>query len=157
MVNHRGKDEIYMKTSLGYFLWEYVEIRENKIVFAIYWWYCPPAQEVDLKILEQAEQLLSNSANWHQKDDRSCDDDIESNLFSLFCALKHASIELAGEYNHHNTAMQTVRFVIDELVPQHGFEHTLRDYNNAPSTRHGDILHCLRLAKERIKAQLSHP
>ncbi len=157
VVNQRGKDEVYMKTTQGYFLWEYVEIRKNEIVFAIYWWYCPPAQEVDLKILEQAEQLLSDPAHWHQKDDRACEGDQKNNRWSLFCALKYASIQNAGEYNHHNTAVQTVRFVIDELVPGHEFAHTLMDYNNAPSTRHGDVLHCLALAKERIKTKIHNP
>jgi hypothetical protein len=77
-------------------------------------WYCPPATELDLKIIEMAEKLL-------------------------------------GEYNHHNTAIQTARFVIDELIPNHGFAHTLMDYNNAPSTRHGDILHVLELSNKRIQ------
>jgi hypothetical protein len=60
-----------------------------------------------------------------------------------------------GEYNHHNTAMQTARSVIDELVPDHGYEHTLKDFNDAPSTEHGDILHVLKLSKKRIQQELS--
>ena len=48
-----------------------------------------------------------------------------------------------GEYNHHNTTMQTVRFVIDDVIPDHGFEHTLMDYNNSPSTKYENILHVL--------------
>jgi hypothetical protein len=59
-----------------------------------------------------------------------------------------------GEYNHHNTAMQALRFAIDELVPEHGFEHTLMDYNNSPSTTHTDILKVIDTAKERIKEEL---
>ena len=37
MVNHRGKEEIYMKSSLGYFLWEHVWIAHNRIEVAMYW------------------------------------------------------------------------------------------------------------------------
>ena len=154
VVRHRGTEDIYMKTTLGYFLWEMLNIQDDKVIFAIYWWYCPPARKVDLEILEMTEQLFADSANWHQNDDRKCDDDIESNHWSLFCALKHASIEKMGEYNHHNTAMQTVRFVIDDIIPDHGFEHTLMDYNNASSTKHGDILRILEIAKERIKKEI---
>ena len=154
IVNHRGKDEIYMKSTLGYFLWEYINLLEDKISFAIYWWYCPPASKEDLDILEMAKKLLADSANWHQKDDRKCEPDIENNLWSLFCALKYASIETTGEYNHHNTAIQTARFVIDDLIPDHGFMHTLMDYNNAPSTAHKDILKVLDLAIGRINQEI---
>lgn len=71
------------------------------------------------------------------------------------CALKHASIATMGEYNHHNTAMQTLRFFIDELVPGHGFAHTLMDFNNAAATSHADILEVLGLAREHIEVELS--
>lgn len=157
VVRHRETEDIYMKTTLGYFLWEYAAVQNNEIAFIIYWWYCPPAQKVDLDILKMTEQLLANPANWHKNDDRKCEDDIKSNKWSLFCALKHASMELTGEYNHHNTAMQTVRFVIDDLIPNHGFEHTLMDFNNAPSTTHKDILNVLHMAKERISKELQYP
>lgn len=154
IVHHRETEDIYMKSSLGYFLWEYMSIQNGKLSFAIYWWYCPPATEVDLEIVEMAEKLLTDSSHWHKDDDRDCENDIESNQWSLFCALKHSSMEKTGEYNHHNTAIQTARFVIDELIPDHKFAHTLMDYNNAPSTRHGDILHVLELSKKRIKQEL---
>ncbi len=156
VVQHRKTEDIYMKTTLGYFLWEWVTIENDKIIFAIYWWYCPPARQVDLETLEMAEQLLADSAHWHKNDDRKCENDIENNCWSLFCALKHASIVKMGEYNHHNTAMQTVRFVIDDLVPNHGFDHTLMDYNNIPSTKHTDILHVLKIAQERIQQEIVH-
>lgn len=153
MVRHRGPEEIYMKTTLGYFLWEYISVTD-KVHMAIYWWYCPPTTPADMAALEIASRLLSDPVNWHQADDRDCADDGESGRWSLFCALKHASIETMGEYNHHNTAMQTVRFVIDELVPNHGFAHTLMDFNNAVTTSHADILRVLDLARERIEADL---
>jgi hypothetical protein len=73
---------------------------------------------------------------------------------SLFCALKIASIEIVKEYNHRNTAIQTVRFVIDDLVPNHGYAHTIEDYNNAATTQHKDILNVLKLAKARIRKEL---
>jgi hypothetical protein len=154
IVHHRENEDIYMKSSLGYFLWEYMSVQDDTLSFAIYWWYCPPATEVDLEIIEMAEMLLSDSDNWHKDDDRKCADDIESNKWSLFCALKHSSIEKTGEYNHHNTAIQTARFVIDEIIPNHGYAHTLMDYNNAPSTRHEDILRVLELTKKRIEIEL---
>ena len=154
IVRHRGTEDIYMKSSLGYFLWDYMSIQDGNLNFAIYWWYCPPATEVDLEIIEMVEKLLADPSHWHKNDDRKCEDDAESNQWSLFCALKHSSLEKTGEYNHRNTAIQTVRSIIDEIIPNHEFEHTLMDYNNAPSTKHADILHVLELSKKRIKQEL---
>jgi hypothetical protein len=51
--------------------------------------------------------------------------------------------------------MQALRFAIDELIPGHGFEHTLMDYNNSPSTAHADILAVIDMAKKRIEGELS--
>lgn len=156
LVNHRSKECIYMKTSLGYFLWEYLNFTSNKISFEINWWYCPPAREVDLETLEMAEKLLKDSINWDRNDDRKCDEDIKNNKWSLFCAIKYASTQKMGEYNHHNTAMQTVRFVINDIYPGKEFEHILRDYNNLQTTSHNDILTVLKKAKEKIKSELNN-
>jgi hypothetical protein len=100
------------------------------------------------------EQLLADQDHSHQNDDRECSDDIEHQLWSLFCALKYSSLEITGEYNHHNTAIQTTRFVIDEIVPDHGFAHTLINYNNLPTTMHEDILRVLAMSKMRIRQEL---
>ena len=154
VVNHRKTEDIYMKTTLGYFLWENVTIQDDKVIFVINWWYCPPARKIDLETCEMVIQILSDSINWHKDDDRKCEDDIERNKWSLFCALKYASKKKMGEYNHHNTVMQTVRFVIDELIPDHEFEHTLMDYNNLQSTKHKDIIHVLEIARKRIEQEI---
>ena len=154
IVDHRGVEDIYMKTTLGFFLWEMVEVKDKGLFFAINWWYCPPARQVDLDALIMTEQLLADSANWHKMDDRKCEDDIEKNKWSLFCAIKYSSIQTMGEYNHHNTAMQALRFAIDEFIPEHGFEHTLMDFNNAPSTTHQDILYIIDKAKQSIITEL---
>jgi hypothetical protein len=155
IVRHRGIEEIYMKSSLGYFLWEYLVASDNTLSFAIYWWYCPPATEKDLQIIEMAKGILEDPSCWSNNDDRECESDIVTNQWSLFCALKYSSMEVMNEYNHHGTAIQSARFAIDELVPNHGFAHTLMDYNNDSSTNHRDIMHVLDLARLRIERELS--
>jgi hypothetical protein len=154
VVRHRGVDDIYMKTTMGYFLWEAMAARSDGLSFVIDWWYTPPARPVDLATLQMAQTLLADSARWHQQDDRRCEDDVEDRRWSLFCALRYASMEKMGEYNHHNTAMNTVRFVVNDVVPDHGFEHPLMDYNNAPSTGHGDVLRVLDIARRRLQQEI---
>jgi hypothetical protein len=154
IVMHRGVEEIYMKSTLGYFLWERIRIEKSKLLFVINLWYTPPANKVDLEILKLAQRLLADPCNWHKKDKRKCENDIKNNRWSLFCALKYASITKMGEYNHRNAAMQAVRFVINDLIPNHGFKHTLMDYNNARTTTHRDILNVLTLAEDRINKEM---
>jgi len=154
IVRHREIEEIYMKSSLGYFLWEYLFIHDGKMSFAIYWWYRPPATEKDLEIIALTEKILADPNGWNRDDDRECEGNIETNQWSLFCALKYSSMEIMREYNHHGTAIQSARFVIDDLVPNHGFVHTLMDYNNESSTSHLDIMHVLDLARLRIEGEL---
>jgi hypothetical protein len=157
IVVHRRDEEIYMKSSLGYFPWEYISVADGNLNMAIYWWYSPPVTGKDIEIIGLAETLLADSSYWHQGDDRECEDDLERRQWSLFCALKYSSLEIDGEYNHHNTAMQSVRFVIDEKVPGHEYAHTLMNYNNEPSTTHEDIMAVLETAKQRIQEELDSP
>ncbi len=156
IVTHRGFEDIYMKSTLGYFIWEMLDIKKDEISIAIYWWYCPPASKTDLEILNMTDSLLSDPNNWHQNDDRKCENDIENNSWSLFCALKHASIEKAKEYNHHNTAVQTARFVIDDMQANHNYEHTLMDFNNNPTISHKEIIKVIEESKKRIKKELEN-
>jgi hypothetical protein len=157
VVDHRGRDDIYMETILGYFLWENYEVDDDKVTFVIDWWYCPPASEADLRVLAMAESLIVDSSSWRRDDDRECDNDIEAGVWSLFCALKYASISIMGEYNHHNTAMQAARSVINEMIPNNQFAHPLMDFNNAQSTSYSDIVHVLAEAKARITQELQRP
>jgi hypothetical protein len=154
VVRHRDADDIYMKTTMGYFLWESASVQGDRLYFVIDWWYCPPARGVDLEALIMVQRLLAEPAEWNRQDDRDCDEDIETGKWSLFCALKHASIESMGEYNHHNAAMQTVRFVIEDLDPDQTYEHALMDFNNAPTTNHEDVLRVLDIARKQIEQEL---
>lgn len=151
IVPYKDSLAILMKTSTGWFLWEKIKVESQRLKFLFNWWYCPPATKMDLEILNQAESLLTDSTCWHKNDDRKCEDDETNNSWSLFCALKYASIKIMKEYNHHNTAIQTVRFVIDDLMPNHEFEHTLMNYNNLASTTHKDIIKVIELAIKRIQ------
>lgn len=155
VIRHRGEETIYMKTSQGYFPWENVAIAGDELRMTVYWWYMPPASPADLLVVERARELLAEPERWQQADDRNCADDSTSGRWSLFCALKQASLATLGEYNHHSRVMQTARFVIDDLLPEHGFDHTLMDYNNSPTTTHAGVLHVLVRTHERLAAALT--
>ena len=73
---------------------------------------------------------------------------------SLFCAIKIASIEKYGEYNHRGAVIQKTRFLIDELYPSHEYAHTLMDFNNDTTTRFENITNLLTTVKDRIETEI---
>ncbi len=90
-----------------------------------------PQNQYDVAILEQTLVLLENPDNWSKNDDRKCLP--EKVKLSLYCALKQASIEVNGKFNHRAAALQQIRYTIDEVKPNNSYRHRLRDYNNDPS------------------------
>lgn len=108
----------------------------------------------DLKIIEQADSILSDSLNWSKQDDRVCDDDIAVGTYSLFCALYKASLDVAGEYAHRRPAMQIVRLTLEKYENGRVKEHRLMDWNNHPETTFEEVKKVLEESKETVKNQL---
>jgi len=111
-----------------------------------------PVTDEDLRILDRADAILSDSTKWDRKDDRTCLP--EDTTWSIFCALQRASMEVLGTYDHRRVALQEVRFAIEEAAPGQPFEHRLRDYNNLPTTRFEDIKAVLHVARRRVADRL---
>jgi hypothetical protein len=111
-----------------------------------------PVDAHDLEILDRASSILRSESVWNRADDRVCGPhDVR---FSLFCALQKASVEVLGEYDHRRTALQEVRFVVDEVATGRPYEHRLRDYNNDPTTTLTDIQHVIAVARATLAARL---
>ena len=154
LIPYNDTVTVFMKTSNGWYPWDKLRIENNKLIFSYDYWYSPPATKTDLEILDLCFDYLKDSTKWDQNDDRNCDTDKLDNIWSLFCSIKTASIEKMGEYNHRGTVIQTTRFAIDESYPDHGYAHTLMDFNNDSSTRFEDIIRILSIVKDRIEGEL---
>lgn len=111
-----------------------------------------PVSVEDLEILDKAGDLLASESDWNRKDTRECPPDPES--YSLFCALKKASIDVLGAYDHRRAALQEVRFAIEDATRGREFEHRLMDFNNLPETRFSDIRNILAAARAKVTARL---
>lgn len=109
--------------------------------------------QVDLDILDRASAILSSPEKWDRADDRVCEASDET--FSLFCALKAASEQVAGEYEHRRTALQEVRFAIEDIRPGVEYEHRLRDFNNEDSTRFDEVRGVLSAARRQVAERLA--
>jgi hypothetical protein len=112
-----------------------------------------PVSESDVAILDRAAEILASEQVWDRQDDRVCGaDDV---TFSLYCALRRASVETLGEYQHRRTALQEVRFALEEATAGRDYEHRLRDYNNDPLTSLADVRGVIAAARERVAARLA--
>lgn len=154
LIPYHDSTTVFMKTSNGWYPWDELRIENKKVIFSYDYWYCPPATKADLEILDICFSNLKDSTSWHQADDRKCDDDTSGKVWSLFCAIKVASIEKYGEYNHRGTVMQKTRFVVDELRPNHAYAHALMDFNNDSKTTFNDIVNVLSIVRNRIEEEL---
>jgi hypothetical protein len=94
---------------------------------------------VDIQIIKKANDILINESVWSKEDDRKCQDDIDSNKYSLFCALYKASIDIIGEYDHRKPALQQIRWIIDSQYKERLAGHRLMDFNNHINTNFDEI------------------
>lgn len=79
----------------------------------------------------------------------------DAKTLSLFCALKKASIEVIGVYDHRRAAVQNVRFAIEDVTKGREFEHRLMDFNNLPDTQFSDIKGLLVAARAKVARHLA--
>ncbi len=108
----------------------------------------------DLKIVQRADFILSDTATWHKQDDRECDDDIANGKYSLFCALYKASVDVTGAYIHRSAAMQITRFILEKYENGRVNNHRLMDWNNHPDTTFEDVKKVLEESIDTIKQHL---
>ena len=106
----------------------------------------------DLQILQKAKEILSDESKWNSDDDRVCNDD--DTKWSLFCALKKATIETLGEYIHRRVALMEVRWIIDKLMEGEDYEHRLMDFNN--TRKYDDIINVVNESIIRVQGRLEN-
>jgi len=109
-----------------------------------------PVSQEDLQILLRAKEILSDESQWNNDDDRVCNDD--DTKWSLFCALKKATIETIGEYDHRRVALMEVRWIIHKLMEGEDFKHRLMDFNN--TREFNDIVKVLDESIQQVQAKL---
>ena len=125
--------KLLMKISFGWYPLLNLFAIEDSLTFAIDWDYRPSPSKLDLEILTRTNNILRNESSWNNTDDRDCNDDTEKQKWSLYCALYCASIEVFGDFNHRNSALNIVRTTIEEITPDKEYRHRLMDFNNQNS------------------------
>ena len=108
-----------------------------------------PQTEHDVVILERTIELLSSKEVWSRQDTRECKEGAEK--LSLYCALRQASIDVTGDFQHRAAALQEVRYAIDRAKPGAEYAHRLMDYNNDPEVSLADVHAMLNEARAELQ------
>lgn len=157
LTTRTGFPQILFKSTPGWFTMDSLVWNENGFSFSIDHDPDVPVTNTDLEIINQVIKMLDKPSSWHQNDDRDCEDDVEKKVYSLFCALKTASIEAEGDYNHRNAIMQKVRHQIEKRYPGREWNHRLMDFNNLAETDFTTIQNLLQEIREEVQTALMEP
>ena len=126
-----------LRTEFGWFPVSGYAASAGSLKFAIDAAHEVPPSELDRRIIERANAILSSDAVWNRKDDRRCP--AAATSWSIYCAVGRASIEVTGGFHHRRPAMELVRQVIEERTKGRNYHHRMMDYNNDPSTKIEDV------------------
>lgn len=107
----------------------------------------------DLKILLLTKEILSLEESWQHDSSQVCN---SNKKYTLYCALQKGSIEALGTFNHRRSALQHVRFAIDDYYRNRWEVHRLADFNNHRLTTFKDIHKVIDIAKETIQDKLNN-
>lgn len=113
----------------------------------------PPVTKGDLEIVKHAKKILDSPKKWNRADTRVCPG--TAKIFSLYCALEKATLEVSNQFEHRGAAMQEARFVVDQMSAGKDYDHRLMDYNNDPTTTFADIQNVFRLLELRLAKRLA--
>ena len=111
-----------------------------------------PVDLHDLEILDSADMRLANAMFCDRADDRKCDTQDET--YSLYCALYFGSIDTVGEYQHRRTALQEIRFAIEDASGGREFDHRMMDFNHLPETSFDDVKNVISTVRARLQDRL---
>ena len=111
-----------------------------------------PVDRQDLMILDNADVRLSGALVWDRADDRKCE--LQDETFSLYCSLYFGSLDSIGEYQHRRTALQEIRFAIEDATSGREFDHRMMDFNNLSETSFDDVKDTIKTARARVQSRL---
>ena len=111
----------------------------------------PPTGD-DIRIIQRAMALVSDVRAWNRQDNRICAPNPQ--MWSVFCALTQATVEVSGGVHYRQPALQAVREVLNEVGGNRLNKHRLMDYNNHPDTTLEEIHSLLRTAQTRLEQRL---
>jgi len=143
ITERAGFLQIMFRFRTTYLTFDNLDIQKQTVSFTIDNDPKVPVTENDLKIIRLAKEILKEEKYWNRQDDRQCGDDLANKSYSIYCALRIASLEIEGKYNHRNAVLQKLRHLIVEKYPTKKWNHRLMDFNNLEELVFKDISNIL--------------
>lgn len=143
LTERAGYAQIIFRFRNDWITFDDLKIEGDKIKFSIDIDPDVPPTADDVRIVQLAKEILSEEKYWSKTDDRNCENDVANKCYSIYCAIKIASITIENKYNHRNAVLQKLRHLINEKYPNKKWSHRLMDYNNLPETKYEDIIEML--------------
>ena len=143
MTKRAGYPQIMFRFKSDYLTFDNLDFGDQFVSFVLDDDPNVPATNGDLEIIRLAKKLLSEEKYWNKEDDRDCTDDLENKSYSIYCAIRIASLQIEEQYNHRNAALQKLRHLIEDQYPSKKWNHRLMDYNNMDEISYTDIINML--------------
>lgn len=154
LTERSGYPQIMFRFKNDYLTFDHMQIERTSLIFTINEDPEVPVTNDDLKIIQITQELLSEELYWHKNDDRNCEDDLSNKSYSLYCALRIASLEVENRYNHRNAALQKLRHLIELKYPNRKWNHRMMDFNNMEETDYQDIIEILKEIEDEFLLEL---
>jgi hypothetical protein len=111
-----------------------------------------PASKADLRILLLTKELLANESAWDRSGSLECSE--KPRMFTLYCALREASVREAGTFRHRRPALQVVRAEIENLKPHAKYDHRLSGFISDASVNFSELHQVLDASIKRVTSDL---
>lgn len=105
--------------------------------------------DLDRAIIDRADAIMS-SYGWDAREPADCPE--RGSAVGLRCALRQASVELAGYLDVGQPALVLANRIVDEVAAGREDIDDLRTYNNHPEHTRAEVLAVLERARQRIDA-----
>jgi hypothetical protein len=136
-IEHYDAGVVIARTTFGWFKVSDWSQSDDGIDFAMHTGMLVAPSKLDLLIVRRAGEILAHEKAWNRKDNRKCPQ--EASKWSIYCAMRKASVDVSGGSHHRRPALQVVRETIKQRSKSRRYKHLLMDYNNDKKTQIEDV------------------
>lgn len=151
-VPYEPEPGLVLKTQVAWVRVEEPLVDQAELAFWFQWDEDAPPSRDDLEILERTEAILSDERVWDRSANRRCTP--RATTWTLFCALRDATVEVTGEFHERQPALVILESVINDVFREMGFQDPLVDYNTYEDAILVEMHRLLGNAASRVRSAL---
>lgn len=141
-----------MKTEVAWLLVEDAVVQGSELSFWFLFDEDAPPTHQDIAIIEGTAAIMSDERLWDRSDSRRCPE--VSQTWTLYCAMRQATVEETGKFHDKQPALVITRKVIGDVFRDMAWENPLIDYNSYDDAILIEMHRLLTMASTRVRGQL---